>query len=398
MRILLITPVYPHAGNPTEGLFNEQHTQALVQSGMKVTVMVCKPWLPRMLAKVWGRYRVLADLPRLEKRGNLSILYARYLHIPQYRWPNLTIASCTRSILRVLKRFASHERFDVVQVHSAWPVGLAAPAVAKRLKCPFVLTLHIQDDARLYAKGKGALLYQQMLEKASAVVAVGSPLARFVRPLMNSNGERLKIIPNGAVLNKVKPAHKQTSPNQETVGQIISVGNLWPIKGIDFNLRALADLERKRVPWKRYVIVGDGPERALLEKLAQELGIANKIHFTGRLPHHEVFPELAKADIFSLPSWQEAFGVAYLEAMSCGKPVIGCWGQGAEDIIRHEKDGLLVQPQDVDSLAKALQRLIEEPVFAAQLGQAGISRARQFTWERNVAEYLAIYRDVCASS
>lgn len=395
MNVLVITPVYPHSGNPTEGLFNEQHALALTRAGIRVTVVVCKPWLPSRLAWRWKRYRSLSNLPKTEERNGIPILYARYLHVPQYRWPHFTVVSCGRSVENVIREFSLDETFEVMQVHSAWPVGLAAPTIANALACPFVLTLHIQDDSRLFASGRGATLYKRMLESASAVVSVGRPLKRFVQQLMPSlNGRSLRVIPNGVDLSAANGEAEKTYGRNQDWGSIISVCNLWPVKGVDFNLRALAHLNQTGICWKRYTVIGDGPEMARLKKLAGELGIGDRVHFTGRLPHQEVLREVAKADIFSLPSWQEAFGVVYLEAMACGKPVIGCRSQGAEDIVRHEKDGILVDPRDIGSLVRAIKRLLIDRQFAHELGLSAMKRARVFTWEQNVKQYVEVYKEV----
>ena len=396
MHILVITPVYPYPGSPTEGLFNEQHALALTRAGIQVTIVVCKPWLFNGLAKVWRRYNALADLPEIEDRNSISIFYARYFHIPQYRLPHVTVASCVRSILQAISRLNLHEAFDLIQVHSCWPVGLAAPLVARKLIRPFVLTLHIQDEPRLYTSRRGHSLYRRMIEEASAVIAVGSALERFANRWGLSLGSgRLRVIPNGVDLATAIEVLREVSGRHEGWGNFISVANLWPVKGIELNLRALARLAEAGVPWQTYTVVGDGPERLRLEKLARNLGIASRVRFAGRLPHREALREIARADIFSLPSWQEAFGVVYLEAMACGKPVIGCWEQGANDIVRHGIDGLLVAPRDLEDLTEAMKRLVENEEFARELGKSAKSRAGEFTWERNSNEYLSVYQEVC---
>jgi len=398
MHVLIITPVYPHPGSPTEGLFNEQHALALTRAGIQVSIVVCKPWLPNGLAKVWRRYYSLADLPRIEDRDGIPIHYVRYLHIPCYKWVDLTIASCARSILRTVNQANWSKQFNLIQVNDAWPAGLAAVIVAGVLTRPFILTMHIQDEERLYAQRKGATLYETMMRRASKVITVGRPLERFAQQWIGSaQKSRLQRIPNGVDLFGVLDALREVSSRQNGWGHILSVCNLWPLKGIDQNLQALKHLDNMDVPWKSYTIIGDGPEKPRLMRLAAELNIADRVHFHGRLPHRETLKEMAKADIFSLPSWQEAFGIVYLEAMAFGKAVIGCWGQGAEDIIQHEKTGLLVAPKDPSVLASALSRLLKNPDYSHKLGNAAAIRAREFSWERNAAEYLHLYREVLGS-
>jgi glycosyltransferase involved in cell wall biosynthesis len=399
MHVLVITPVYPHPGSPAEGLFNEQHALALIRAGIQVSVVVCKPWLPNWLAEIWKRYNSLVNLPEFEERDGIQIVYARYFHIPQYQVPKITVDSCAHSILRVVNEIRLARGFDIIQIHDAWPVGLAAPTIAQSLGRPFILTMHIQDDPRLHTGRRGAALYEIMMKRASKVITVGRPLERFARNWIPELAhERLHLVPNGVNLSDAETALQDMAPKQNGWGHIISVSNLWPVKGIDLNLRALKQLAQAGVPWERYTIVGEGPEKPRLRILAGELGIEDRVHFTGRLSHHEVFKEMCKADIFSLPSWQEAFGIVYLEAMACGKPTVGCHGQGAEDIIEHEKNGLLVAPRDVHGLASTLQKLLENPGYSRKLGDAALLRVKEFTWERNAKQYVHFYRNICNSS
>jgi teichuronic acid biosynthesis glycosyltransferase TuaC len=104
---------------------------------------------------------------------------------------------------------------------------------------------------------------------------------------------------------------------------------------------------------------------------------------------------ISKADIFSLPSLNEAFGVVYIEAMACGKPVIGCKGEGIEDFVDDKITGLLVKPKDVDSLAKALDFLLSNPDEAKAIGE----RARKlvmknYTWAKNAEKTISLYQGV----
>jgi teichuronic acid biosynthesis glycosyltransferase TuaC len=395
LNILILTPVFPHPGNPAEGIFNEQHARALSKAGARVTVLVGKPWLPEVAARRWTRYHSLFHLPHQEERTGMKILYARYLHIPQFFWAGATLASCLRSLHRAVRTFPAGERFDLIQVHSTWPMGLAAPLLAREMGIPFVLTLHMEDDPRLYGRGGRSLLYRGMLEEASAVVGVGRPLERFLKRVHpDLSLAKSCIIPNGVDHDAVRLISSENGGEANGWGRLVSVGNLWPSKGMDLTLRALSLLRERGTPWVDLTVVGDGPERRSLQKLARKLGIADRVHFKGSLPHEETLREINRGDLFILPSWREAFGVVYLEAMACGKPVIGCFGQGAEDIIRHQIDGLLVAPGRVEDLAEAIGRIVENRDLALRLGRAGSNRAREFTWEQNAAQYLQVYRRV----
>jgi glycosyltransferase involved in cell wall biosynthesis len=398
MNVLVLTPVYPHQGNVVEGLFNEQHALALTKRGVQVTLVLCKPWCPDWLSGLWPRYQHLFRLPQREEKNDIDLIYARYLHIPKYHFLPFTVHSCANAVMHTLQESSISRKFHLIQVHGVWPVGLAAPSIAKALGCPFVVTLHIQDDPALYHQSSGYKLYQHMLKKAAAIVTVGSPLEKFIQQEISPElSHRVVKIPNGVDLEPIDHLPPRKLCCENPWGHIVSVCNLWLVKGIDLNLRALARLYEEGLRRWHYTIVGDGPERQKLEKLAVDLKIEKQVQFVGRVSHREAMNKIREGDIFSLPSWQEAFGVAYLEAMACGKPVIGCCGEGAEDIIRHEIDGLLVQPKSVENLEGALRRLLENSDFARKLGDSGKSRTQEFTWERNAAQYLSIYQQVCSN-
>ena len=397
MRVLVLTPVYPHPNNPTEGLFNEQHALALKTHGVDVTVVLCKQWLPGGIARVWRRYRFLADLPRVETRNGIRVVLARYIHVPKYRLPTITVGSCARSIQHATEPLQSGNPFDVIQVHSVWQVGLAAPKVAKRLGRPFVVTLHIEDDPRMLATARGVRLHEAMCRQASALVAVGTPLEQaFRRALPAALGVRVRRIPNGVDLELIGRLAADLPGSTRGYCRIVSVCNLWPTKGIDLNLKALGFLQAGGIRDWHYTVVGDGPERPKLESMAARLGIKDRVHFTGRLSHQDAIKAIMEADVFSLPSRKESFGVVYLEAMACGKPVIGCSGTGAADIIVDKENGMLIPPEDVQSLAEAFAALIRNRSLGISMGYAGRQRVRDFTWDRTALSYLDLYGRVLA--
>lgn len=392
MRILSITPVYPLDKASTEGLFVEAQARALVAAGVEVDVVVVKPWCPDALARLSPGHRHLVGLPPRQRRHGIDITVCRYLHIPRYHWPDRSAKACARSVRGAFSpRLAAGERYDIVHIHGSWPAGIGAPGLARELGCPLVITLHIEDDPRLVQRSRG---YRTMVQQTDAIVVVGHPLARFLTPF--GVEDKTHQIPNATRLPADFPALLARARQQPARpwGHVVSVSNLWPSKGVGLNLRALARLRDQGVDWYRYTVVGDGPEREPLETLARNLGIAERVVFKGRLPNEQTLAAVAAADIFSLPSWQESFGIVYLEAMACSKPAIGCNTQGAADILRPGQDGLLVAPRDVDSLAEALGRLLQNPSLAESMGKSGAERADEFTWERNAAQYLDLYRSL----
>jgi len=145
------------------------------------------------------------------------------------------------------------------------------------------------------------------------------------------------------------------------------------------------------------LIIGNGPERDKLSKLARDLGLAQDVRFTGFLSHRETEAEILGGDVFCLPAWREAFGVVYLEAMAVERPTIGCRGQGPSDFITDGTTGYLVEPKSAESIRDVLQAIIDDPCDAARVAAAGRSKVfAQLTWRQNAATMLNLYQSLIA--
>ena len=137
------------------------------------------------------------------------------------------------------------------------------------------------------------------------------------------------------------------------------MSNLQEGKGIELTLLALARLQSEGVSDWTYRIIGDGPEKAALLKLTTDLGLVDKVTFVGPVRHAEIFDYLAREEIFVLPSYREAFGIAYLEAMAAGLLTVGVMGQGPSQFIRNGENGVLVPPRDPEALVAALRDILD---------------------------------------
>ncbi len=157
-------------------------------------------------------------------------------------------------------------------------------------------------------------------------------------------------------------------------------------------LRALAVLA-DRHPRLRYTMIGEGPERTALEGLAARLGVSDRVDFLGQLPPEEAIERARRCTLFVMPSTDEAFGVAYIEAMAGGVPAIGCRGEPGPEEIAAAGDGfVLVPPGDIERLTQRIDELLSDPHRLREAGQrARATVAAHFTWERCGEETLAAY-------
>ena len=172
----------------------------------------------------------------------------------------------------------------------------------------------------------------------------------------------------------------------------MTVGHLVARKRHADVLRALAVLT-PRHPTLRYAIVGDGPERTALEGLAERLGVRERVDFHGQLAPAEAVAQARRCTLFVMPSTEEAFGVAYVEAMAGGVPAIGCRGEPGPEEIAAAGDGLvLVPPGDIERLTQRIDELLSDPHRLREARQrARATVLANFTWERCGVETLAAY-------
>jgi len=395
MRVLIISHMYPSTFNETAGIFVHEQVKELVKQGCEIKVISPVPWTPfpiPWLNLKWKRY---SEIPTRATWDGIEVYYPRFLSFPR----NLFLASSGRWMYQGIRALVNEIRrefpFVLIHAHTALPDGYAGAVLAQSLGCPLVITIHgrdLQYTIHRSAKCKEALSYA--IRSADRVIVVSQKLKRLAEHFFPSEAKKTVIVHNGVEPKKIGVVLKRTCREDGDGPRIVSVSNLIRSKGIDLNIYAIHHLRSKH-PKIRYIVVGDGPESHALRALARRLSIEDRVEFVGRVPHFRALQHIAIADVFSLPSWSEGFGVVYLEAMACGKPVIACRGEGPEDFIEHGKTGLLVKPRDVNSLVEALDFLLSNPEEARAIGD----RARRvvienYTWEKNAEKTIKLYKEV----
>ena len=396
LRILCVTPWFPNS--PTDGRYNFifHSVLALAAAGHEVSVLVTRPWIPGLLAArsaSWTHSRV--DVQSEPFGASLRIETMRYPSLPRYVLAPLVDAFYRRRVGSRIRRLIEARRIDLVHAHTEQAASAAIPA-ATPSRVPVVVSLHGISTAPqlLNSPGKRRRL-RHTLTQARRVVLVGEPLRAHYAPLAGRD-ENFRVIPNGFFLPETNGESER--PLRTGILRFVSVSNLDEGKGIDLNLRALARVRNAGCDDWSYDVIGEGAERAELEGLAVELGLREKVRFHGWLAHDRAVRHLADADVFILPSYREAFGVAYLEAMASGLLAIGVEGQGPNAFIQHGVTGLLVKPRDVDSLFDAIKRSLEQRAETQRMAAAGRRFVRsEFTWARHAERLIELYGEALAS-
>lgn len=276
---------------------------------------------------------------------------------------------------------------DVIYVHGE---GLArcAADVARQLGISVVACLHGVPLMPRYMSIPGRRnRFADALRRADRLVLVGEPLRAYFGGIVG-RVDHMRVVHNGVT----PPSTETRSPFSESALRFVSVSNLQEGKGIDIALRGLKlAAERGLDDWS-YTVVGGGVEQYRLMKLASLLQLRDRVNFLGARPHCEVYGHLEHADVFLLPSYREAFGIAYLEAMAAGLLAVGVKGQGPEAFIENGKTGILVDPQDPRALAESILRVAANRKEMAAIARAGAEVARaRFSWESHARALSAVF-------
>lgn len=200
------------------------------------------------------------------------------------------------------------------------------------------------------------------IRRAKKVIVPSRYLARWVARL-GVPAEKIVVIYNAVKIpNDIRP----TEVPLQTPIKVVTVGRLIALKRVDRIMKAVARLDGVGL-----VIIGDGPERASLEKLSQELGVAKRVYFAGQKSREETLSLMAGCDLFILNSTHEGLPHVVVEAMSIGLPVIATDVGGTSEVVEHRKNGILIPPDDENALRDALQELIHNPELRRELALQG---------------------------
>ena len=291
-------------------------------------------------------------------------------------------------------RLCRRERFDVVHVHWPFPLALFGFAARMASRAPVVTTFYGAELRWMESRLPFVRRFLAWAARQSArVVAISSHTADEVRRLAPVP---VDVIPYGIGMEGQPNASARESG--DTQATILFVGRLVERKGVEYLVRALRHVRPATV---RLAIVGDGPERPRLEQIARDEGVLERIEFWGRVSHETLRQAYQRATLFVLPSIvdsrgdTEGLGVVLLEAMSYRMPVIASDVGGITDIVQPGRTGILVPPNDVQSLAAAIQLIVQDRVRAAELADAGYMHMRDhFSWDAISARWENVYASV----
>lgn len=390
MKILHISRLYPVFYNKFYGRAIHAQTREVKKLGYEVKVISPIPQTPfpiKYFSLKWKRYSEISQKTSLE---GIEVFYPRYIDFPKTLFFESSGERMYHGIKDLVAYIYKHFKFDLIHAHMALPDGRAATLIKKEYNKPLVLTLRSSDlDLSIFKNKKIFHLVKEVAKHADVVLVPSPHLRRKAKEYFKITP---KIIPNGIYSDEVIQDNDSLSREYKNRKIILSISQLIKIKGVDFNLRAMAKL-KKKYTHLIYLIIGDGPEKKYLKSLARDLKIENNVEFLGKQPHKKAMEYISICDLFSLPSWRETFGLVYLEAMANRKPIIGCQDQGIDGIIKERETGLLVKPKDVDSLTRQIDFLLSNPERSKQIGERAQKLVLEnYTWREIAKRLNEVYR------
>ncbi len=332
---------------------------------------------------------------------------------PQYREKPATVFHSAARFLfedRLLERKLIEEAGFVIRKRGVKVVCLGelyslhrvGQALRKRFGVGIIHYVHGEElttgcSSRRYAHGA-----YEALARATRVIAVSSFTAQEVVRRCRVKRENLKVIHNGVDVGRFYPGPK----NESIINRhglhgrkiLLTVARLEPRKGHHAVIRALPEV-LKEIPNLSYLIVGVGSQLEALRALALQCNVANQVVFATDVRSEELPGYYRTADLFVMPNRTmpdgdtEGFGLVFLEAGACRKPVIGGNAGGVPDAVEHGVNGLLVDGASPSSVAAACLKVLEDPALAERLASAGLARARASTWDRKTEEFRAVYQE-----
>ena len=377
---------------------------------MKICLTInSSPWL---IFKGGGQLAVHHLACSLSAKGHeVHALYSKYsdehfeVDVPyKIHWAqhhdfstfNLNIFSYSK----VLAPLAAKEKFDVIHGNAEEACGIGN--IAGRIKAAYVFTSHapnipttgmLQGMAQpiRFLKSINTYLLRQAMDEADRIVAF-SQFSRelIINGLGNSCANRVEVIPPGIESSWFEVARNKVMP-----AQLLFWGRVEEEKGLTELFVALNTVAKK-FPNVRLTLIGEGNRLQEYKSLVTDLGLSNRVEFTGWLNNQEIQTLAAKCSIGIFPSRIESFGLSVVEAMATGLPVIAARGGAVPENIKDGVTGTLVPVNNSDALAEAINKALTNPQYSETMAIAAKSAVKKkFSWDRAADSMIEIYKNLC---
>lgn len=349
MHVMVIPSWYSSSRNEVHGSFFKEQFKALSNAEIKVTVAYNEIWPITMI----GRIKESRGIKFSIEDNLRTYRYKDFNYLPKN---HLMFKSFNMRMDKLYKEIVKKEgKIDIIHAHSALWGGISAQYISNKYNIPLVITEHSSIKYAKYVRDSYKKYIYEAYNKADALIAVGNGLKSEMK---NYTRNDIKVIHNMVDLKKFRIDSKQCENNSYgDVFNIFSCAFLEDGKGMEVLIEAFSLAFKNKNAILR--IGGDGSLRGKLQGMINELGMENQIFLLGALSRERVSEEMKNCKCFVLASEHETFGVVYIEALACGKPVIGTYNGGADEIIQ-DYNGIIIEKRNVEKLRDALIKMKNE--------------------------------------
>lgn len=344
MNILIIPSWYEINSNPTLGSFFKEQAMALKKEGHNVVVAY-----PGFLSlKTYGKnrtgiYKYVDNNVNVYRYDTYNYLYDKL---------NLKAIIFKKKLFRLYKEIIKEENnFDIIHVHSCLWAGYGAVKLGEKYKIPVVLTEHSTAFSNNNISIKSKKYVEYALNNAHKVLSVSQALKNSLNNYCNRDD--IEVINNMVDVKFFNISTEAKEFDEDFI--FLTVCYLEHKKGLDVLIKAFNEKMKKRNV--KLIIGGKGAEENNLKNLVKNLNLEKQVIFLGALTREEVAKEMNKCNVFILPSRHETFGVVFIEALACGKPIIATASGGPNEIV-NEKNGLLVEVDNISELGNAMEKIM----------------------------------------
>ncbi len=371
------------------GLSSNEQFRLLREGGHEVRAVVPQAWAPPGIPRPsWRRRRAV---PAFESDHGVEIAHPRYLSLgPIGRLPFSAVLQ-RRLFWSALRPFVAPfaaQGGQIVHAHSSALPGCMAGRTGDAKLVVSMLDDELFDVAPASPAWRRAIV--DTLRRADAVV--------YLSPLLMRLGLEAAGPHQACVIPLAIDVYDDLHPVRPAAFTVSTAARLIERKKVHVLIKAFVAL-RREIAAARLVVIGDGPERPRLERLAAELGAAQAVQFTGQITHRDVVTRIAGSHVFVLPSVRESLGTVYFEAMSSGVPIVGTAGEGIADFIVDGEEGFLVPPDDPEPLVRVMRALHESSELWRRIAEAGRRRFERsgVRWADSVSAHLALFERLIRS-
>ena len=357
MHILIVPSFYPTAECPLNGIFFKEQALMLKQRGLKIGVLYpeirpLKTARLELLGRNYFQYSAAWEQGLATCRWHAWNLSPSYLKGTMHLW--------IYAVRRLFERYTAEQGMpDLIHAHSSLWAGIAVSQLCQNIALPYLLTEHRHQFLLTDASAPAWLQYSWLKNalrtafgRAAGGIAVSAHLRNCLQQHLAPSVSHIQVLPNFIDTDLFCPTHQQRIGNPFT---FLTVAHLVKGKNIDGLLHAFHRV--LKVDCKLSLrIAGGGPEKKRLEQLAKQLNIGSNVEFLGEVPRDKIKEAYASAHAFVLPSRHETFGIAFIEALAMGLPLIGTRCGGPEEIIAPEV-GMLLTQNTIDELAQAMLQM-----------------------------------------